>query len=316
MKEEFIVSPETNTEKNILLLKKEMSEITEASVIELRELALTVCDELSGFADGLGVYEMLELIREGVSLSAGEIHPDALECNKSILYSTLSLIKEENKAVFTAVLLEALKSRGFKVDEQAFLPPSRPKELITYVKNLFSDEAFDVFSVGFQDARVKYSQTIKDAVRSLYDSEVGYAILPIEEGGSRIHTIDEIIYKNDFKIISITPVFGQGADTDLKYALISRALVTEDYEEGDDRYIEVRISKCKTMSLTGILLAANLFSLDIYRLGTVSFGEDDKKQDFYSLILKSEGRDFVGMLTYLTLFTDDFSVVGMYKNLE
>ena len=317
MSEELFIAPEVNTEKNLAFLTKKTSELAEASLLELRELADTLCERLLSIKDeALGVYEMLQLISDGTVLSSRELHQDALDCNKQTLLSAVSLIEEEHKAAFTLVLLESLLRSGFNVSEHSFLSEVKPSELVTYVKNIFSDEAFDVFSIELTDARVKYAENIKAAVRSLLDSDVGYAILPIEEGGSRIHTIDELIYQNDLRIVAITPVFGQGADTDLKYALVSRALVIENYTDGDDRYIEIRVSKCKTKVLLGILIAAELFSLDVYRMGTVSFGKGDAHEDFYSLILKSEGSDFVGILTYLTLFTDDFTVVGMYKNLE
>ena len=64
------------------------------------------------------------------------------------------------------------------------------------------------------------------------------------------------------------------------------------------------------------MLATELFGLEIYRINTLSFGTFDQKEESYSVILRGESYDFSRLLAYLTLYTDDFVPLGIYKNLE
>lgn len=317
MNDEVNISFKGAAEENLRFLSKRVSEIAEERILELSELCEAVCTFLTS-ADGedLDIYEMLALVRESVELPFGAMHSDALAENTPKLSAFLSLMNEEDKVFFSELLLEHMEKAGISVSERSFISPLEPSEVFTYVRNVLADEAYDVFSVAFGDPRVKYSTTLKDAVRAVSDAEVGYALLPLEERGARISTVDELIYRNDLKIVAITPVFGQDADMDLKYALVARSLVEQHAKITDDRYLEIRLSKCTARALAGILLAAELFCVEIYRLGTVRFGKEDENEEYYTVIFRSEGNDFTRILTYLTLFTEDFVAVGMYKNLE
>ncbi len=317
MNNEANISFQGAAEKNLRLLSKRACELAEARILELSEL----CEAVSAFlasadGEGLDIYEMLALVREGVELPSGTMHSDPLYENIPKLSVFLSSMTEEDKVFFSALLLEHMEKSGIAVSERSFISPLEPSEIFTYVRNAFSDEAYDVFSVAFENPRVKYCSTLKDAVRAVADGEVGYALLPLEERGARISTVDELIYRNDLKITAITPVFGQDADMDLKYALVARSLGEQRALGTDDRYLEIRLSKCTVKELSGILFAAELFCMEIYRLGTVRFGREDGNEEFYTVIFRSEGCDFTRMLTYLALFTEDFVAVGMYKNLE
>lgn len=315
--DELNISICESTAKNLRFLTERAGELFEARILELCELAQEICSDLTTASDaGLGVYEMLELIKMGYPDFEVALHSDALEENLKRLTLMLSVLSEKDKVLFSELIVLEMKASGIFISEHDFISALMPSETFTYVKNVFSDEAYDVFSLGFTDPRVRYSATLKDAVRAVKDTEVGYALLPFEERGVRIPSVDEMIYQNDLRVASITPVFGQLGDVDLKYALVAKTLTVTEYDPFDDRYLEVRISKCSSGQLTGVILAAECYSLDIYRVCTSSFGTDEGKDELYTMIFKGEGCDFTRMLTYLTLFTDDFTVVGMYKNLE
>lgn len=315
--DELNISICESTAKNLRFLTERAGELFEARILELCELAEKICSDLAHASDaGLGVYEILELIKMGYPEFEDTVHSDALEENLKRLSLMLSVLNEKDKVLFSELIVEQMKGTGILISERDFVSSLMPDETFTYVKNVFSDEAYDVFSISFADPRVRYSQTLKDAVRAVKDGEVGYALLPFEERGGRIPSINEMIYQSDLRVASITPVFGQSAEVDLKYALVSKTLTVTECDLHDDRYLEVRIPKCASEALTGIILAAECYSLDIYRINTSSFDLGERKDEFYTLIFKGEGCDFTRMLTYLALFTDDFTVVGMYKNLE
>ena len=189
--------------------------------------------------------------------------------------------------------------------------------LFTYVKNVFADEAFDVFSQDFGDARVRYSRDFSECVKLLLSGEVSFCLLPFEErGGIRLPTVEELIFRNDLKVCSVTPVFGPDGMQDLKYALVSDRFASFDYSPGDDRYIEIRIPDTASVSLSDILSSAGMLGHSTYRVNTLSLSGEGSLKQFFSIVLRADGRSFTSLLTYLTLFTTDYLIVGIYKNLE
>jgi hypothetical protein len=102
----------------------------------------------------------------------------------------------------------------------------------------------------------------------------------------------------------------------MKYALVSRQFSKSMVLSDDDRYFEFRLLKDFSTRLCDILSAAEQFGFEVYRLNTVRFDTDDGEGNYFTVVLKSSGTDFINMLIYLTLFADEFSAVGLYKNIE
>lgn len=305
------------TKKNLEDLSQDGSTNFERIICELDEHANSAADfaeEL--FGEGLDIYEILSLLAQEPAFSLSPPHDGALSENVHRLHMASASMLSAGGAIFADFLTGKLKKRGFSITEKSFFPPENADELFTYVRNPYSDEAYDVFSQDFSDPRLKYSQSFKNAVASVLAGEVTYALFPLEEsGGARLPTVSELIYKNDLKINSVTPVFGADGASELKYALVSRRIVPFDINADDDRYLEIRIG-ASTKSLYDIIYAAELYGIEVYRINTVALSAEDGSDSFFGIVFRGEGCDFTKMLVYLTLFTDDFVAVGMYKNLE
>ncbi len=185
------------------------------------------------------------------------------------------------------------------------------------MRNALSDEAYDVFSQDFTDPKVRYCASFRECVASVTSEEVGYCLLPLEErGGTRLPTVSEIIFRNDFKINAVIPVFGPDGNADMKYALVSRNFTVPKRGREDDLYLEVRIGADSDFSLSEVLGAVEYFGMSIYRVNTVTFDTEGESETYFSLVVKDMGNSFAGLLTYFTLFIRDFVPVGIYKNLE
>ena len=156
----------------------------------------------------------------------------------------------------------------------------------------------------------------EEALSSVKNGEVTYALLPLEESGSRIHTVEQLIFSGEFKINAVTPVFGFDGTADMTYALVSIDFVEQRILKDDDRYLEIRIEKNGDCSISELLFAAERCGVEVYRVNTVCFDTDEGQRDYFSIVLKAKGADFSLMLLYLTLFVPEHSTVGVYKNLE
>ncbi len=310
--------PSEVTVENIKELAEKQSVLEERRILELSEMA----DEaLRGFyasyGEDFGVYEILSYISIGAPSFVFEGTDGALQENRKALLAFAERLSVADKAAFAAMVYERMPAYGRKIAESDFFEKRECGSYVAFVKNALASEAYDVFAEELKEPRLRYAKDMKEAVSLLLSGDAGYAILPLEEGsGQRLTAVSELIFKEDLKINSVTPVFGPLGGADMKYALVSRSISIPDIAAGDDRYLEIRVAADGACILNEILSVAHEYEISPYRINTISFASDAESLQYYSLVLKLEVGDFSKFLTYLTLFGIDYTALGIYKNLE
>ena len=298
---------------NLRELDGKVGLLEQRRICELYELSVSLCDNSSElFASGMSTCEILSLIASYIEMPVCEID----ESTFSALRNYARFINANDKIVLARLICDNLINLGISVSESDFLPVKQLPDTFVYVKNSLSDEAYDVFSQEFDAPRLSYVSSFKEALNAVSTSVASYALLPIEERGSRLASVTEMIFGGDFKIASVTPVLGFDGLADMKYALISKYVRLPSVHSDDDRYFEFRIPTSDDLPLDELLCASHFYGCEVYRLNTVTFSTDDGLKPYFSVVLRREGGDFSALLAYLTLFADDFSPVGVYKNLE
>ena len=298
---------------NLKLISEEQTAVLEARACELSFIA----DEIAAKAvelmsEGLTALDFMALLADQIrDLSAGQISESSV-LPKSFSHSFLASAEGVDAALFVKLLEERLSARGVTVSEIDFLPPEQSEETFTYVRNTLSDEAYDVFTQDFTDPRVFYSSTFKEACVAVAEGRSGYCILPFEErGGVRVPIISELASRLDLKISAVTPVFGFEGTADMKYALLKRGFDIPPHDEDTDRYLELKLD-FNTSAISKLLPIAESLGADLYRINTLG----DSDGAFVSLILRDRGEGFAPILSYLTLFCNNYVPIGIYKNLE
>ena len=290
--------------------------LTERRIVEIKEIADAAAEFIkAGVSGGLDLSTLLTLTFENGALPEAKLNPDTLpegiEAVKSSSYASLVY----DKAELAALVISALRGLGIKVDESAFLKVDVRDETVAYVKNPFADEAYDVFSTELSDPRVAYVKSFKEALATVDAGEVGYCLLPLEERGARLSTVGELIFRGDFKINSVTPVFGFDGLADMKYALVSKSFTIPTVDPDDDRYLEIRIGAGKC-DVADVLLAAKRYNITLYRINSAIYDVEGNHELYHSIVFRDDAGDFTELLTYLTAFAGDYTPVGIYKNLE
>lgn len=263
------------------------------NVCELYELADDAADfTVSLIKEDFGIYEALLLIADAC-------------CPTNI------------KSSFSSLYTDALRKKGIPLAENQLLDcQDEDDETFVYVKNTFADEAYDVFSQEFNDPRVRYAHSFREALRMVSAGEVTYCLLPFEEQGMRLASVSELMLAGDFKISAVTPVFGADGTADIKYALVSKKLRYFDLNKDDDRYFEIRISADTSSVLSDVFSAAIAYGAQVYKINTLTLTNDGEKKKYFSMVFSGEGVDFTSLIVYLTMFVPDYVAVGMYKNIE
>lgn len=303
---------------NVEDIHRRQSRLEELRIIEIQEMAYEAAQaSLELYRQDMSVSEILTFFSETISSPSISPHGNALNINLGRLTSFSSSQAALDRSVFAELYLEELRARLPRVTERDFLPENDSPKTFVYVKNALADEAYDVFAEGFSDPRVKYAPTLREAVKLVLGGEVTYCLLPLEEsGGERLHAASELIFKYDLKINSVTPVFGIDGTADMKYSLVSKGFSIPSIYEDDDLYLEIKVKCESTNTLSELLLAAEHYGEDIYRINSTVFNTEEGDEPYYSLVFRSKTGDFTKLLTYLTLFAGNYTPVGIYKNLE
>lgn len=305
------------TEANMQSLSHYMSVESEKRICELSFLAEDFASDVFALIDeGYGIFEIFEMMSEGAELSFLECHSEALEKNQRRISSYLGAVSAEDRAVFCDLFFEALKSLGRELCESDFLQVGNSGENFVYVKNRLADEAYDVFSQDFEDPRVFYAESFREAARAVAQGKADYCLLPLEERGARLSGIEALLFSQDLKINSVTPVFGFDGSADMKYALVSKKFSAHKVSREDDRYLEIRLESAASADIAALFLTCEYFGVDLYRVNTSLFDTDEGKVTYLNVVLSVNGADFTRLLICLTLFFGAYEPVGLYNNLE
>lgn len=313
------VSAKDKLLKNLSVLSESQDKLHERRISEIAELACLAAEyTLTLFSDDFDLIYALSAISESIEPLPLPVpnHSGALFANEDRILSFRKSVSVLDKVHFSQLYLERLNERAHAATEDLFLQGGSGDGRISYARNGYADEAYDVFSQELPGSRVKYVSSLKDAVREVVQDGSEFALLPIEERGSRIATVEEMLFSNELKIAAITSVFGFDGSADMKYALISKHFRMPRVREGDERYIELMLSDGEDTSLSELLVAAEALGLSLYRVCAISFTTQDGDTSQYAVILKDNGKGFSPFLTYLTLFEPSAQIVGIYKNLE
>ena len=313
-----IFSTDAVTADNITQITKKLSYFEEMRICELSELALSAANFAESMTeDGYGITEILSVISDMTTLNEATLHEQPLYENRERLSAFLHNVNAQDKAFFAELLVKRLKEKGIYITERDFLFSLKGEQTFTYVKNPLADEAYDVFSQDFSSPTLRYSKTLQEAARAVSEGDVEYCLLPLEErGGARLSAVAELIFREDLKINSVTPVFGMEGNADLKYALVSKHFLIPEIDMDDDRYLEIRIPRDCELPISDLFVAADALGLSLYRVNTISYITESGESQHYSVVLRDEKKDFVFLLTYLTLFAHEYTPIGIYKNLE
>ena len=314
MNEDSVFSQNSIVLSNIDDIEKRRHSLTELMACELAFLADSIADTAIELLASMSIIEIATQLSSELSVRVQAKESSLIPL--SVSRQALAASSDANGAMLAALIAEKLSARGYQITEGDFLRVEEALQTFTYVKNSLSDEAYDVFSQDFSDPRVSYSEDFKAAAVAVADGRAGYCILPFEEvGGARIPGIADLINSLDLKIVSVTPVFGFEGTADMKYALVGRGFNIPERDEDTDRYLEIEIPGSIGISLPLLLSSAESLGASVYRINT-HYKKNDPSRIFYSVVFRDGGESFSALLLYLALFAEDYTPLGIYKNLE
>lgn len=265
---------------------------------------------------GMRIQEISALLSPCVRLPHAVLSPELPTAGMAPLRFRANLHRRADEITFVQQLYQHVGVRGIPQAPNAFLPTEEKSADAALVRNLLSEEAFDVFSQERTELRAVAAMSFAEAVELLRRGDVGYCLLPLEQRGKRLSATEELIHRNDLKIVAVTPVFGFDGSAEMTYALLSLSFEPVEIGEGDDLYLECTLAKDAACLLSDVLVAAEGLGISLYRTDEVAYRAEEGRQPMHAFVLRDRTDTVSEFLWYISLFASDVTPIGLYKNLE
>ena len=142
---------------------------------------------------------------------------------------------------------------------------------VTYLKNTFSDEAYNAFSAFLKNSRVAYSDSFTDVCESVYYNKSDACILPIENSDEgRLPGFDGLIRKYELKIVMTCNIDDKDGHF-TKFALLSKSQFKAEVPEklSFDRFFKISVRPTPGIRLRDVLLLAGYFGEEINKIDSI-----------------------------------------------
>ncbi len=290
---------------NIKRLGKEQTELFERRYAHLAELAELLCDDAGEeeifFRDSAFVSAYRELASE-LDVALPE---SAIEISRQKVSLEGGLLASSSRAFICKRLTDSLGITGLRSVGTYFEDiAGGESEKISYVKGLYSDEAYLRFSEMLSVPEAVYGTDFTEVCENVCYDKTEFCILPVESSSDgSLAWLRRLIIKYGLKISMITRVeepLGGGVTV---FALLKKSITVPDTD--GRKYIEIRISKLHSL---GTLLSAS----EALGIIAVSVSSVSGSQDTHDIVFSVSEEGICGFLTYLFLEYKDFVTTGFF----
>ncbi len=207
---------------NLRTQEREISSALEARRSHLSDVAALL---LASCADRPLTGEALQSIGEDALLTSGEIalHREVREDTHVGLARAMTAMTIYDRITLAELLLSHLQRRGQPLTQESFLAPAPVSSRIAYVRNAYTDEAFDAFATTQTEVTSLFADSYEDACREVAEGEAGYCILPWRDTSGAYHratlALMDVLDLTAVSVVTVT----DGEDVPMQYALVGRA---------------------------------------------------------------------------------------------
>ena len=287
-----------------------------------------IYDNLSAIFKGAeGIYPRLayqahELILLKKAQSAIDIYEasgilqDAYESTKELDTHTLFAYLR----ALSAVLLEDLSASDIHSQILSLFSDSEELDAralgkVSYLRNKFTEKAFDKFAKHIDDARTLYAGSFEDSCEDVYNGICEYCILPSENStDGRLSAFYKLIKKYDLHIIASTEVITDEASTTL--LLLSRNNDFSKYGEASKgRMLEFEIGCDNSADISGVIEFVLGYGLKLIKI--LYSGTDNESLFTFLFSADSIPQKHIEYLSFcLSALYPTFTVTGFYKHIN
>ena len=186
---------------------------------------------------------------------------------------------------------------------------------VIYHKSSYTDEAFLCFSKALGQAHAAYAHGFPACCEAVYNGEADFCILPVESSAEGpLNAFTRLIMRYDLKIAASCDVYSGAAARSTRFALLRKRILPLFAPADNDCYFECALPQADPAEITGILFAAELCGLRLYRTITLPSLETQTQLESH-FVFRTNGADLHSFLFYLAMETPHYTPIGYYPHL-
>ena len=260
------------------------------------------------------IYELAELVCDLADLEK-DLAEELRESYDKIFSGQGNALSREEKVHLSVYIARILDERlpEKKITVQSFGIPLSPKpDVISYVKNGYSDEAYLAFDKSLEGIFSDYSDSFAAAAQGVYYENAAGCILPVmADDGSIMMGIAKLIQKYDLKKTSLAGI-ATGGVQNTKFALLTRG-IWWDNPKADT--LEFNVKTKNGMDIADIVVAAGILGYE--DVGHMSIVSSENGEIYESFTLKcGENTSTIPLLIYLAIEFERFDLTGFYSEIK
>lgn len=308
-------------EKNLFRLDVKTSELFEARIADVREMAYLLFRESKKPMEPLDIDQLRNIkkayarMREdavwsGIGeneefLKALHLHVDNAELSELAL--ALKEFAEENGAPLLPSLCDP-----------AEIVPKDAARKVALMQNMYTDTAFSRFSPFLKDPSPVYYDSFRTLCEDAGAGRCEYCIVPIENSDDgKLMSFYKLLAQNDLKIALTTRVSFSDDAKSTTFALAKKGMddPTNATEKKGERYFELCLVADGGEIISDICGAARLFGIRLHRIDSFALTYSENEFEYYVVLDVSRG-DMTAYLIYLSLKLGYFDPVGLYTKIN
>lgn len=235
-----------------------------------------------------------------------EQEPDAVRAVRQTLQAL-------DRATYIRTCLAEAKDSAEQLSLSDLLPLTHYRAArIAYVRNPYTDEAYEDFAATLPTPTVRYADSFREACDMVTTAEAEFCILPYRNSSGLLSSFVELAERYSLYICALCRVFhAEGTDV-THFALYGRQLPFPGGE--DDTFLRFSLL-CESMTaLSQHLQAAAVFGVRLEALQAVPYPANEGATLCTATAVLQHDQ-LLPWLTYLTLFTDGYTCHGLYKEI-
>ncbi|MCL2518481.1 MAG: hypothetical protein FWF15_07970 [Oscillospiraceae bacterium] len=182
---------------------------------------------------------------------------------------------------------------------------------IAYLRNSYTDTAYEIFSREIEDATVTYCADFNAVCEDVYYSRSGMCILPTENStDGNLMRFRNLIKKYDLKIV-MTCAVEAAQESVTKFALLKKNVEYIKMKKKHPLYFEI---SAVTENLRRLLSAAENYGFKLYKIDSVPISYSESEYS-YDIIFSSDNGELFPFICYLFLELPQFNPMGIYTHL-
>lgn len=234
-------------------------------------------------------------------------HTDYLSAMRNALFAL-------DRVSFLSAFRLACAKRGCTLDHTLFLPKEdAPLHRIAYVRNPYTEEAYEIFTREDGEATLLYTDGFSEACQAVTDGQADFCILPFENSSGPLGSFQDMAARFSLTVTALCRVFHTDGTDATRFALLSKKPLPS--RGGDMPCIRFSFSV-----EDGGILAEHLTALSACGATVTSLSSlpdtIGKTSLSCTLTLRCTREDAFLPLAYLYTFTDFPRLLGFYEEIE